>query len=103
MKKYIFMSLAAMALTTSAIAQQTEGNDVDPLLSFKNNNEQLKFTIGGRLGMDAAYISSEYTPTNSGYALSDARVRASMTYEKTGSSLLTLISLTENSNKKIYI
>lgn len=79
MKKYLVLTMAAALLSGVAVAQERDG--VDPLLSVQNKSKTLTFTAGGRFMMDAAYISSDYTPMRSGFAITDARVRTSLTYQ----------------------
>ena len=76
MKKYILLPLLAMSFPIVSIAQNVHAMDVNPLASISKNN--LKFSVGGRFAMDGAYIKSEYSPVNSGVAISDARVRTSL-------------------------
>lgn len=76
MKKYILMSaLAALAFTATA-----QDFDTTPNLNIKNDNEQLKFTIGARFMADAALYHTDFTPLHSGGTISDARIRTSMQY-----------------------
>ena len=76
MKKNILLPLLAMSFPIVSIAQNVHAMDVNPLASISKNN--LKFSVGGRFAMDGAYIKSEYSPVNSGVAISDARVRTSL-------------------------
>lgn len=81
MKKNIILSMAmAMASVGAVNAQENDG--VDPLIKINNKENTLNFTVGGRLMMDAAYLHSDYTPMNSGFAISDARIRTSMSYKQ---------------------
>jgi phosphate-selective porin OprO/OprP len=65
---------------TNAYAQQVE--DVqDPLLKYEDQEKELKFTIGGRLMADVANYQTELAPMKSGVAITDARVRTSLTYK----------------------
>ncbi|MFI3267494.1 MAG: porin [Rikenellaceae bacterium] len=80
MKKYLILPLLACSmLTMNAEAQNNkEGLDVKPLISVQNND--IEFTAGGRIGVDAAYYGTEYTPMSSGYKLTDARINTSLSY-----------------------
>ena len=81
MKKYILlpvMMVAAMLSTTAVKAQE----DVNPLLKYVNKENDLKASIGGRMFADLAYYHTEWTPMNSGAAITDARIHASLTYGK---------------------
>lgn len=79
MKKYLILPLLACSLfTMNAEAQNKEGLDVKPLVSVKNDN--IEFTAGGRIGIDAAYYNTDYTPMSSGYKLTDARINTSLSY-----------------------
>lgn len=51
------------------------------LVHVENKSQELKFTVGARFFADAAYYHSEYTPINSGAAITDARLRTSLTYK----------------------
>lgn len=77
MKKYIILPLAAFMFSLTAMAQ-TQTGDVDPLINVKTSNENVKFSVGGRLSVDAANFSSDYTAINSGIAITDARIHANM-------------------------
>lgn len=80
MKKYILMPvLAAFAFAGNvAVAQDF---DSDPTVKVENKSEDVKFTIGARMMADVAYYHSDFTPVKSGAALTDARIRTSMTYK----------------------
>ncbi len=77
MKRYLVMPVMALMMTLSASAQNNSAMDVDPLVSI--SKDDLKFTVGGRFAFDGAYLTSDYTPVNSGFAISDARIRTSLT------------------------
>jgi phosphate-selective porin OprO/OprP len=81
MKKYILTTtIAVLCLTNCVLAQ---GDNLDPaLLNIKPENSNLEFTVGGRLMADMAYYHSDFTVLKSGAAISDARVRASLKYNK---------------------
>ncbi len=74
--KYILMSAMA-ALAFSATAQDF---DNDPTINLNNKEKQVKFTVGARFMADAAYYHTQFTPLTSGAAISDARIRTSMSY-----------------------
>ena len=79
MKKYIFtIVIAAMCFANYTFAQ---GDNADPsLLTVKKDN--VEFTAGGRLMSDVAYYHSDFTVLKSGAAITDARIRASLKYDK---------------------
>ena len=80
MKKYILMPvLAALSLSGSVI--QAQDFDNNPVVNVSNSKENLNFTIGARFRMDGAYYHSDFTPVKSGAAITDARIRTSMSYE----------------------
>lgn len=80
MKKYILMPvLAALSLSGSVI--QAQDFDNKPVVNVSNSKENLNFTIGARFMMDGAYYHSDFTPVKSGAAITDARIRTSMSYE----------------------
>ena len=80
MKKYILMPvLAALSLSGSVILAQDFDNK--PVVNVSNAKENLNFTIGARFMMDGAYYHSDFTPVKSGAAITDARIRTSMSYE----------------------
>lgn len=80
MKKYILMPvLAALSLSGSVI--QAQDFDNNPVVNVSNSKENLNFTIGARFMMDGAYYHSDFTPVKSGAAITDARIRTSMSYE----------------------
>ena len=57
--------------------------DSKPAINIENKSEDLKFTIGARFMADVAYYGTENgVSLNSGAAISDARIRTSMTYQK---------------------
>ena len=77
MKKYILMPvLAIFALTAAA-----QDFDTDPTLELENAKKEVKFTVGARMMADAALYHSDFTPMQSGAAITDARIRTSMTYK----------------------
>lgn len=83
MKKYILFPailIASLSLSKMANAQAEDVNE--HLLQYVNEDKGVKFTVGGRLFADVAYYHSDFTPLKSGAALTDARIRTSMTYNK---------------------
>lgn len=92
MKKYIFPLLAFALLSTQSWGQtkpteaQTELNAYmdDGLVTFKSQDGQYSFRIGGRLAVDGAYYIDDYTDRSSGADLSSARIRI---FSKLGSKL----------------
>ena len=83
MKKYIFPLLAFALLSTQSWGQtkpteaQTELNAYmdDGLVTFKSQDGQYSFRVGGRLAVDGAYYIDDYTDRSSGADLSSARIR----------------------------
>ncbi|MDR3184252.1 MAG: hypothetical protein LBT49_02470, partial [Prevotellaceae bacterium] len=60
-----------------------QGDNSDPsLLSVTSEKNKLEFTAGGRLMSDVAYYHSDFTTLRSGAAITDARIRASLKYDK---------------------
>lgn len=92
MKKYIFPLLAFALLSTQSWGQtkpteaQTELNAYmdDGLVTFKSQDGQYSFRVGGRLAVDGAYYIDDYTDRSSGADLSSARIRI---FSKLGSKL----------------
>ena len=92
MKKYIFPLLAFALLSTQSWRQtkpteaQTELNAYmdDGLVTFKSQDGQYSFRVGGRLAVDGAYYIDDYTDRSSGADLSSARIRI---FSKLGSKL----------------
>lgn len=80
MKKYILMPVLA-ALSLSGSVAQAQDFDNKPVVNVSNSKENLNFTIGARFMMDGAYYHSDFTPVKSGAAITDARIRTSMSYE----------------------
>ena len=68
---------ALAAFSLSATAQDF---DCDPTLNIDNKEKQVKFTVGARFMADAAYYHTSFTPLQSGAAITDARIRTSMSY-----------------------
>lgn len=80
MKKYILMPVLA-ALSLAGTAVQAQDFDNKPVVNVSNDKEKLNFTIGARFMMDGAYYHSDFTPVKSGAAITDARIRTSLSYE----------------------
>ncbi|MDR3367241.1 MAG: hypothetical protein LBO71_09805 [Prevotellaceae bacterium] len=81
MNKYTFtLAIAMMSFTGAAPAQ---GDSSDPqALNVALAANKMEFTAGGRLMSDVAGYRSDFTVLKSGAAISDARIRASLTYDK---------------------
>ena len=77
MKKYILTPILALVALANVAAQDF---DNDPTITVESKKEDAKFTIGARMMADVAYYHSDFTPLKSGAALTDARIRTSMTY-----------------------
>ncbi len=77
MKKYILLPL----LATCFISGYAQDFDTNPTVKIDNAQEDLHFTVGARFMADAAYYHSDFTPIKSGAAISDARIRTSLTYQ----------------------
>lgn len=78
MNNYKYMILSAVAaLAVSATAQDF---DNDPTLKIDNKEQKVKFTVGARFMADAALYHSDFTPLQSGAAITDSRIRTSMAY-----------------------
>lgn len=72
------MLVASMCATTTVKAQE----DVNPLLKYISKENNFEASVGGRMFADVAYFHSEWTPMNSGAAITDARVHAALKYGK---------------------
>ena len=77
MKKYFLI----FALAIFAFAANAQDFDTDPTLKVDNNEKDVHFTIGARMMADAAYYNTDFTPLQSGAAITDARIRTSMRYK----------------------
>lgn len=74
--KYILLSaLAALSFTAAA-----QDFDTDPTLKIDNKDQKVSFAVGARFMADAAWYHTDFTPLQSGAAITDARIRTSMTY-----------------------
>lgn len=79
MKRHIlFSTLVAMTLAGTAVAQDF---DTNPVIKYENKEQKVKFTVGARFMADAAYYRTDFTPLKSGVAITDSRIRTSMTYD----------------------
>ncbi len=76
MKRHIILCAAA-AFALSVAAQDFDNN---PTVKIDNKEEDLHFTVGARMMMDAAWYHTDFTPMKSGAKLTDARIRTSMAY-----------------------
>lgn len=65
MKKYTILLFAALSTILTAHAQ---------------DDEKLTYKVGGRVGIDAAYYSSDDVELNSGAKLTDTRINTSLAY-----------------------
>ena len=81
MKKYILLPAVLVASMLSANVAKAQ-EDVNPLLKYINKDNGLEASIGGRMFADLAYYHTEWTPMNSGAAITDARVHAALKYGK---------------------
>ena len=77
MKKYILMPLLAF----TALSANAQDFDSKPTVTIDNKTEDLHFTVGARFMADAAYYHTDFTPMQSGAAITDARIRTSLTYQ----------------------
>ena len=77
MKKYFILPLMA----SFAMVGFAQDFDTDPTVMIDNEKEDLHFTVGARMMADVAYYHSDFTPMKSGASLTDARLRASLTYK----------------------
>ena len=83
MKRYILFPVMLVALVMLSNGVKAQVEDVpNPLLQYINKENGLRFTAGARLFADVAYYYSEYTPMKSGAAITDARIRTSLTYRQ---------------------
>lgn len=81
MKKFlkctVVVACTAVFTPQSAFAQDF---DTNPTAKIDDAREDLHFTVGARLMADAAYYNVEESEMKSGMAMTDARIRTSMTY-----------------------
>lgn len=77
--KQLFAS-ALLCLMTGPSWVQAQNFDSKPVLKFKDQKEGPHFTIGARFMADAAYYDTDFTQLKSGAAITDARIRTSMSY-----------------------
>lgn len=76
MNRYLLTAtLAALAMTATA-----QDFDTDPAVSIDNKKENMHFTVGARMMADMAYYNTDYTAMKTGAALTDARIRTSLTF-----------------------
>lgn len=95
MKRHIILCAAA-AFALSIAAQDFDNN---PTVKIDNKEEDLHFTVGARMMMDAAWYHTDFTPMKSGAKLTDARIRTSMAYQN-WYFMPTLISPAVSSSRK---
>lgn len=81
MKKYILLPAMLIASLWSVNTVKAQDQDVNPLLKYINEDNGLKVTAGGRLFADFAYYHTDWTPMKSGAAITDARIRTSLTWK----------------------
>lgn len=74
----MFVALAALSGRVNAQVEDV----ANPLLQYMNKDRGIRFTAGARLFADVAYYHTEYTPMKSGAAITDARIRTSLTYNQ---------------------
>ena len=77
MKRYVVLFIALLA--SGAVWAQDFDNR--PSINIENKKEDLKFTIGARFMADVAYYHADNYKMKSGAAITDARIRTSMTYK----------------------
>jgi len=79
MKKFrCIATIIMVALAASKVCAQDF--DINPTAKIDNNKENMHFTVGARLMTDAAYYNTAVSEMKSGMAVTDARIRTSMTY-----------------------
>lgn len=78
--KRVLLLVAVLAL--AGHVARAQDFDSKPSVSIENKKEDLQFTIGARFMADVAYYkNSGPLAINSGAAITDARIRTSMTYQ----------------------
>lgn len=78
MRRYVFLIVLSCLTFSVAFPQDF---DSKPAVNIENKKEDLHFTIGARFMADAAYYANQgESVINSGAAITDARIRTSMTY-----------------------
>lgn len=68
-------------MAACSLAGSAQDFDTNPTVKIDNNSEDLHFTVGARFMADAAYYHSDFTPVKSGAAITDARIRTSLTFK----------------------
>lgn len=81
MKKHRIFLINALILLLAGTANAQVEDVKDPLIKYEDPEKELRFTAGGRLMADVANYHTDFTPMKSGAAITDARVRASLTYK----------------------
>ncbi len=76
MKKYILSAM--ILLSMKGFAQEDKMN----ISVYENQKQKVEVKMGTRFIGDAALLNSDFTPLNSGAKISDARIRAKVTYGK---------------------
>lgn len=74
--------LFTTCLALCALAATAQDFDTAPTLQLDNKEQQVKFTVGARMMTDVAYYHTDFTPLSSGAAITDARIRTSMSYKQ---------------------
>lgn len=59
----------------------TKAQDFDSEPKLSADIDDINIKVGGRLMADVAYYKTDFTPLKSGAAISDARIRAALTYK----------------------
>lgn len=81
--KAIFQFILILGLSFSLSSLQAQENDgIPPMKIYENEENGLKFTVGGRFMADAAYYKTDYTAMKSGFSIVEARLRSSLTYKQ---------------------
>lgn len=68
-------------MAACSLAGTAQDFDTNPTVKIDNDKENLHFTVGARFMADAAYYHSDFTPMKSGAAITDARIRTSLTFK----------------------
>ncbi len=80
MKLNIILSMIAVVASLSVSAQNNSADEGSIKLNSKN--KQVKFSVGGRLSVDGASVNGDYTPVQSGIAITDARINTSLSIDE---------------------
>lgn len=83
MKNLVKIVAVSVMLSVSGIVRGQEAPDMEsPLLKYTTHDQELTIAAGARMMADAAWYGTEFTPMKSGAAITDARIRASLSYKK---------------------